>query len=659
MTYPTRVIFKGIGSYPERTEVEFNRVNFLLGDSGAGKSLARDIMRLGIQGHCPRFTDGRGAVRRDVQLLAVGAEDGQIAVEFPDNWRIHRRYNKKLQMQVNIEVLVGDKWRVDTNTNSVTAVQREIFNRTAADRVWDVLFDAGGFAKLNPKDRQTVLQTIVGDEYDENEVAQEIQKLGPLVFKRWEKLVKNATDWQTEYKRFYELRRLANVRVKELKAVVTDDDGVEFEFDEAVLSAAKAKRDALQTELEQAAAAEAPRPDNSQVIQKLKDEQQSIRQGKKITDIDAEIEAAETLAKQAEVAQGKVPALPENQQATLRLWEDLEAKLAQGSPVCPLTRQPCEAITSDMVQTEVAEARRAQAEYDKVLARHRAAETAVTEARQTVQNLEREKLDRQKQLDRLDEIPVELERLQIPEAGSSTARSSEVVRPLLAEAQEKVGDLERQQGAADRVQTAKKEHAAVVAEAQELDALVRAYAPEGLPQKLAKPNTFKTALLQGVERFTGFKLDLDAGLVQMTGRGVSVPLDQLSVGEAQRVGVAAQLAVGYQTGLWFVVVDEWGGALGYADRQKILKMLKDVFQQQNGGCALLLGQIPSKVVEARLAMKKLAKHGKPPDWNLEQYKAQQELYRQEARLHQYKSPEFTSFEVEMHNLKQSTITKAQ
>jgi len=279
---------------------------------------------------------------------------------------------------------------------------------------------------------------------------------------------------------------------------------------------------------------------------------------------------------------------------------------------------------------------------------------AVTEAQTAFSTAEKALADRTRQTKELNDIAAELTEMDTP---NEEGRDAATVKAELDGLRKQLSDREAFEQAEGNIKSLTGQLEKARVSAQVLDDLVKAYGPTGLRKELAGDGTeFRDAVAQGVSELLDANPNLDDGML-VTNNG-TVPLALLSHGEAERVGAAIQIGVGIQTGFWFIVLDEFGGALGYGDSRKLMGGILSVFRSVDAGCALLLGQIPTTVAQARTELAKLKAEGKPTGWNDEQFKAQLKRLEERSDLAKlYTAPEIGVFEVSR-NSRGSKVTKA-
>lgn len=583
MTHPEKLTLVAFGeAYPGTAVFDFARVNRILGPTGAGKSQICDALRLVVTGNCPRLTDLKGKPKSGVRIQSPG-KDATLSLTLrtgKGQLRITRSIGSGKAVMVERAKADGD---FEECVGTVTELQRLIYQETAPESVWRLLFDASLFGRMSKDDRKELLSAVAGGGFSADDVEAEVAKLGPAVLEKWRQL-RDPLNFTASYNKVEEWRRDANRTAKNVRVALDAAPKDAAPTAEGVKAAADLVGE-LTEKVEHAVAARSRTASVNGLkvrLTAINAELRRIAEGRKRSELEEDVETTRTKAKAIK--------LPPDPRSELSSWEKVAKMMAGGRRLtCPVSRRDCPSIAPDDVQAYISELKRMTENYAARAESLTEAQTAVATAEAALQARIRETARIQELTDEAGGIQADIEA-----AGGSAPSDADLaaLRQQVEDARRRHADLLTRRVQADANDRARKSLAAAEQTAADYDVLLAAYGPEGIKARLSKPSPFAGAVDKAAKLLLGehWALDAENGVVTVNGR--ERPVEVLSGGETVCIGVAVQLGIAFATGLGFVAADEFSGNLDPALRNKVLAVLRDNFRALGGGTALLFSQLP-------------------------------------------------------------------
>lgn len=538
----------------EGATLELDRLNFILGPNGTGKSSIQMAIEQLLTGKC-QVTDGAGRGAED--LIQTGAKEFDLHAVLETTQSESLTINRRRSARNHILNVAG-------RNGQLAAIQQGIYQDLGANEdVLAALLNASRFVEMDTKEQKRLLAQVLNT--GEIPVPGKIRALIPNM------LIKTIADLDNAYKLFFAERTDVNRRLKQLGEAETEPEVPE---DCPAIEAVEGKLRDLHTEKETQIRKQAEVAADNERLEtergRLERDKQAAKDDllpqEEFKRMGAEVERAESYrALQQTIinSQGKINVLIES-------LEKLKKLRGADCPTClqPLDKKGLKKIISTLQKDlgkeekslEVWQEERAQ-RYDpaaalRALEKHRQADFRVEELDRDLKKLQ---MPRKAAVDLFDgEIQKLAERISKGEVVLQQVRELHQARALWQQANQQRGQLARRK--------------------QELETLVEFFGPTGVKAKLVGDRSadFCAALNRHLIKF-GFTVSVQAGQLWVC---TDVPgasplaIHQLSDSEKFRFGVAFQVALAEITGLRFAVIDH-ADILDDDCRQQLTAMLME------------------------------------------------------------------------------------
>jgi DNA repair exonuclease SbcCD ATPase subunit len=518
----------------QETVLDLDRLNFVRGPNGCGKSSIQMALEYLFTGRC-EMTDaaGRGAEA----LIRSGAKELEVSVTLQGGETICRRRTPRS----HIVELNGNRVPVD-------AAEASLEKRFGSADVLSAVLNAGRFIEMSEAEQKRLLAQVVdaGKVEFPREIVQAMRAINEEPPK-----VASVSDVEAAYRRFYDLRTEAGRTLKalgqmekpDIRADLPNVQEVKKKLEDlrqqkerlvaqkaeeaASWHSAQARLRRVQAEIEEASAEILTPSQEQELLQLVSQKGRAEKLRQELTDLIADQKAAETSLAGVQGLKGK----------------------------CPQCRQP---ISEEVKNREMEALRERLADLDGMIQGAKEELNEYAEIATAISRLEqhRRALARRS---KLMEEESKLRAVQRSDSGDLDGRMT-ILTERISKGERVLEQAQHAQTAKERWEEYVRGKSSLEARITSLDRLTEFFGPSGALMSRAgdRMESFSGDLNRHLAAF-GYtcNLALDPFEISVACKDshCSLPLTQLSESEQFRFGVAFQIALAMVTGLRFVVVD--------------------------------------------------------------------------------------------------------